>query len=301
LTTLGCEVDSSVYIVSEKTRTAIIVPSSRPTRARSPLLVMLQGPEIGRRVELDDKPKWVIGRDADADLQVDSDLISRQHACILRLGRHFHIDDMGSTNGTYVNGEKLAGQRKLQENDSIKVGKVVFRYTEDPIEAHYHGLLVEQARVDQLTRTNNKKSFQDELGRAVRGAREGTLALVLFDIDHFKRINDTWGHSAGDSVLAQVADVARSRLPADAFFARVGGEEFAVLLPGSRLSEARACAERIRAAMEKERFRFSDVDIPVTVSLGAAELAGEQSPDTLYQAADERLYAAKHGGRNRVC
>jgi diguanylate cyclase (GGDEF)-like protein len=262
---------------------------------------MLQGPEIGLQIELAEEP-IEIGRGDDATLRVDSDLVSRRHAYIQRLGTRYVIKDLDSTNGTYVNDERITTKR-LDEGDLIKVGKVVLRYTESAVEAQYHEQILQQARVDALTGAYNKRHFDETFQRVVGQAQasRSALGLLLFDIDHFKQINDTYGHPAGDAVLRTFAEVVRGMLPDDAVFCRVGGEEFTIILPKAGLGPSRALAERIRVAVQGKEFSHSDQRIPVTVSLGTAELEAGSSTESFYRVADERLYAAKKGGRNQVC
>jgi two-component system, cell cycle response regulator len=287
--------------VDPKTRTAIIVPSLRPGVV-NPRLVMLQGPDIGWQIELGEEPLQ-IGRGEDATLRVDSDLISRKHACIQRLGNAYMLQDQGSTNGTFVNGEKV-GTRRLREGDLIKVGKVILRYTESDVEAQYHEQIREQAVLDALTGAYNKRYFDENytrlVGQCAAASRE--LALIVFDIDHFKKINDTYGHLAGDAVLSRLGETLRAELGDGEILCRVGGEEFAVIAAGKSLGDMRKLAERLRAAVERTVFASEGTRIPVTVSMGVAALEqARATAQVLYRLADERLYEAKRGGRNRVC
>jgi two-component system, cell cycle response regulator len=271
----------------------------RPRESRSPRLVVLQGPDIGRQIELGDETVQ-IGRGEDATVRVESDLISRKHACIQRLGNAYMIQDQGSTNGTFVNGQKV-GTRRLSEGDLIKLDKVVLRYTESDAEDEQ---IREQAIVDALTGAYNKRYFDENYGRLVAQCTESgrAFSLIVFDIDHFKKINDTYGHLAGDGVLSGIGDAVRAELLDGEILCRVGGEEFAIIASGRPLTEMRKLAEQVRAAVERAVFSAEGDRIPVTISLGVSAL--EQAPgeaQALYRLADERLYQAKRGGRNRVC
>jgi diguanylate cyclase len=157
------------------------------------------------------------------------------------------------------------------------------------------------AQKDALTGAFNKRRFDELLpAEASRSTQSGSpLSLVLFDIDHFKSINDSFGHPAGDGVLRAVAEVAQSCLrETDALF-RVGGEEFAILLP-EPLASAVGRAETVRQAIERHGLVFGGATLRVTASFGVAELARSEALTAFYERSDERLYHAKHSGRNRV-
>ncbi|MBM4363648.1 MAG: GGDEF domain-containing protein, partial [Deltaproteobacteria bacterium] len=238
-----------------------------------------------------------IGRDEAAGVVIDSDLVSRKHASIQRFGGQFVIADLGSTNGTYVNDARIR-TKELAEGDQIRVGRVVLKYTECAIEAEYHEQVINMAKTDALTGAFNKRHFEAEFARLVAGS--APLAIVIFDIDHFKKINDTYGHASGDVVLKRVAEVVRAQLRAGDLFFRVGGEEFVLLLPGTTESMAQLAAEVLRGAIEMTDFEDGGKRIPVTVSLGVSDREPGDDAATLYRRTDERLYEAKRGGRNRV-
>jgi diguanylate cyclase (GGDEF)-like protein len=288
--------------ISYGKRTAVAVPSMRPRGAGKPVLVVIAGLELGRRIDLD-SGSADIGRGDEVTLRIDSELVSRRHAMIQRSGRQFIIADLNSTNGTFVNDTKIK-THQLVEGDQIRVGKVVLKYTECEIEAQYHEQILHRANVDGLTGAYNKRYFQELLERAFAEARGSgsPLAIVIFDIDHFKKVNDTWGHAAGDLVLCQVADVVRGQLRATDVLCRVGGEEFALVLANTSGATARGAAEFIRGGIEMAEFVFESTVIPVTVSLGVVELErSDADSGALFKRADERLYEAKRTGRNKVC
>ncbi|HVU05200.1 MAG TPA: GGDEF domain-containing protein [Polyangiaceae bacterium] len=289
--------------VPSSKRTAVVVPSERPSAAGRPMLVVIAGPELGRRIELT-KGDVVIGREeADGvNLRIDSDQVSRKHATVQRIGRQAVVSDHDSTNGTFVNETKIKNHR-LVEGDTIRIGKVVFKYTESALEAEYHERIQKLASVDGLTGAFNKRYFEETFSRliAARNASSPPLSLLLFDIDHFKKINDTRGHAAGDAVLKQFAEAVRGQVREKDVFCRVGGEEFAVLLEGTNLGAAHGAAEFVRGAIEMTDFVFEGKRIPVTTSLGVAEHQPGESHEAFFKRADAKLYEAKHGGRNRVC
>lgn len=266
-------------------------------------LVVITGPKLGQRLPLGEQPVE-IGRGSTSGLQLDVDSVSRRHARVEWTGQTHKLVDLGSTNGTYVN-EKRISECELSDGDRPQIGKVLLKYLAGGnIEGAYHEEIQRLMRFDGLTGINNKSHFEETLNNAVWRSRlnPGAISLIEFDLDHFKQVNDTHGHTAGDAVLRQVAAVVARQVSAGQLLARVGGEEFAVLCNGSPLSTALETAERIRAAVEASTFTFEDLTIPVTVSLGCAERAqGSDEPaQRLYERADEQLYAAKSAGRNCV-
>jgi diguanylate cyclase (GGDEF)-like protein len=261
-------------------------------------LVVIAGPDLGRQVELTDR-NVDIGRGEDVTLRIDSELVSRRHAAVRMVAGRFAIADLESTNGTFVNDARIK-THKLVEGDRIRIGKVVMKYTECEIEASYHQQIVQRANVDVLTSAYNKRYFEDTMKR-LYGQPRALVSLILFDIDHFKKINDTFGHAAGDVALQQVSSAVRGQLRDGDTLCRVGGEEFAVILEETNLVVARRAAEMLRATVETTRIEAAARVIPVTVSLGVAEREPRDGGfDALYKRADERLYEAKRGGRNRV-
>jgi diguanylate cyclase (GGDEF)-like protein len=284
-----------------------------PTRARAPgelaaapaggaALVFVGGaPLLGLRVELDGEV--VLGRDAGCAARLPSDEVSRRHARVVPDGRGGHaLVDLESTNGTWVNGERVRA-RTLAPGDRIALGPFTARYVAagDPAGGEL-AALAGLARTDALTGLPNRRAFDEALDREVaRAHRAGApLALLALDLDRFKQVNDVHGHAAGDAALVAAAARARAALREGDLLARVGGEELAALLPGAGLDAAREAGERIRAAISAAPVEAAGASFRVTVSVGAAVLApGERGP-ALHARADERLYAAKRGGRDRV-
>jgi diguanylate cyclase (GGDEF)-like protein len=265
-------------------------------------IVVIYGPELGKRAALG-YGAFEIGRSSRADLAIDQESISRHHARISFDGQRHVIEDLGSTNGTFVN-DRQVQRCVLQDGDQIKLGRSILKYMSgDNIEANYHEEIYRLMTMDALTQTHNRRYFNEamerEYQRSLRYKR--ALSLVLFDIDHFKQINDTYGHVAGDSVLRQLARVVKPRLRQQDVLARIGGEEFAVLLPEVELPGALVAAEKVRRLVESARFQVDDKEFGCTVSLGAAMFGPHmRSAQELYEDADKNLYEAKRSGRNRV-
>jgi two-component system cell cycle response regulator len=278
-------------------------PQQRPEEGREGCLVIIYGDDLGRRVPLGSEP-CVIGRSSKCDVQLDQESVSRNHAHISRQRGNYAIRDLGSTNGTYVNDE-LVDEVVLRDGDQIKVGRTIFKFiVSGNMEAQYHEEIYRLMTVDGLTELHNKRYFNEaierEMSRAKRYTR--TFSLLLFDIDHFKQINDTYGHLAGDAVLRQLGALVRNRVRRDDVPARTGGEEFAIILPEVGLEGAIQLAEKLRVAIETSTFKFEGAQIPVTISSGVVEWQHEiVDPQDLVKLTDEKLYEAKRTGRNRTC
>ena len=276
--------------------------SDRPA-GKEACLVVIYGLDLGKKYNVD-RPSIVIGRSSKADIQIDQESVSRNHCKLINTGKSIMLRDLGSTNGTYVNDE-LVDEYVLRDGDLIKIGRCIFKFLSgNNIENAYHEEIYRLTTIDGLTQVYNKRYFietlEREIGRAHRYRRE--LSLIMFDIDHFKKINDTYGHLAGDHVLKQLASVIRSRIRREDILARYGGEEFAIILPEIDNYNAVQFAEKIRGIVEKAVFRFEDTDIPVTISIGCASMTTElQEPHEFVRVADGHLYTAKSQGRNRVC
>lgn len=248
-----------------------------------------------------------LGRGDSCVVQIHEDCVSRTHAVIDRdpiLG--YSIRDLGSTNGTWVN-EKPIDSHGLRPGDRIRVGTHIFKFVcANDIEAQYHETVYSMMTRDGLTGTFNQRSFlemtEQEIKRAQRSGRG--LSLILFDIDHFKVINDTHGHLAGDDVLKELCRRLGPEVPEGDLFARYGGEEFAILLTDSSKTAAIRLAEHCRRKVEATPFATCAGELCVTISSGVASssLDAERFADSqaFFQRADQRLYQAKRSGRNRV-
>ncbi len=271
---------------------------------KRPCLVMIRGDFIGQVYELKDDVT-MIGRSDDVDLVVSDTSISRRHAMVVHRVDGFFVSDLGSTNGSFLNKEVIDEPMLLGEGDKVTLGNIVFKFTfQDEDDTEYHKMLRNMAVKDGLTRIYNKRYFNETLEKECEYNRRNQvgLALILFDIDHFKQINDTWGHPAGDYILKNLASLIDNEARGYDVFARYGGEEFAFLLRGSNLEAAVAFAERVRQEIEEHVFTYDDLDLKITSSFGVTFWDGNESIDEseLIDRADRHLYEAKEGGRNRV-
>ncbi len=268
-------------------------------------LVVLAGSNLGEMYKLEG-PESVVGRAISAQLRLNDDGISRRHCRVLTIGGRVIIEDLGSANGTLVNGEAVQHQ-ELKEGDKIRLGaNTMLKFTyQDKLDETFQQQMYDAALRDGLTKAYNKKFFLDRLDTEFAYAKrhKTMLSLVMFDVDHFKKVNDTFGHLAGDAVLVHLARVTHSMIRTEDVAARYGGEEFAVICRGIPLLNAGVVGERLRAAVEQTSFEFQGRRLPVTVSVGIAALPEAQVSTAagLIGEADEGLYDAKRGGRNRVC
>ena len=268
-------------------------------------LVVLQGTNVGEMHKIEG-PEVVIGRAVSATVRLNDDGISRRHCRVLSIGGQVIIEDLGSANGTLVNGE-MVQHHALKEGDKIRLGATTtlkFTY-QDKLDESFQQQMIDAALRDGLTRTYNKKFFQDRLETEFAYARrhKTMLSLVMFDVDYFKRVNDTYGHLAGDAVLVHLARITQATIRTEDVLARYGGEEFAVICRGIALLNAGVLGERLRARVEQENFDYQGSRLPVTISVGVAALpeANAATPSELVRDADSALYEAKRSGRNRVC
>ena len=288
--------------VRNKTVVTVISRISEKPVGKEACVVVIYGMDLGKKYNLD-QPAMIIGRSSKSEIQVDQESVSRNHAKIINTGKSIILRDLGSTNGTYVNDE-LIDEYVLRDGDFIKIGRTIFKFLSgNNIENSYHEEIYRLTTIDGLTQIYNKRYFLEtlerEISRAHRYRRE--LSLIMFDIDHFKKINDTYGHLAGDYVLKQLAGVIKSRIRREDIMARYGGEEFAIILPEIDQFNAGQFAEKIRKLVEKTLFKFEDTRIPVTISVGVCSLA-QENPNAadFIKVADDKLYQAKNNGRNQV-
>lgn len=276
--------------------------------ARPRFLIVVRGGIPGAMIPIGPEGA-VVGRSSDCQVRVPDLSVSRRHA---KLGvdplGHAWLTDLGSTNGTFLNGRTVPPHLPALLDDGDRVqfatGMTAKFVTLDSSDEQFQRELFERSVRDALTGLYNRAYFLDQVGPTTDAANDRGLGLTvtLLDIDHFKRVNDTFGHDAGDLVLREVAQVLRECSRAEDLVARYGGEEFILAIPTASPTQAKARAERIRAAIESRRLAVDGNPLRVTASLGLAfARPGKlKSATSLITAADRALYQAKHGGRNRV-
>jgi diguanylate cyclase (GGDEF)-like protein len=279
-------------------------PPTAPSIVDRAVLLRMDGVQAGLIVGVEAFP-FAVGRHPTNQLRIDEDSISRFHARVVRSGDEFLVEDMGSRNGTFIAGKRIT-RGKLEQDSWLQFGpRVSFRFSlTDVREERLLRKLYESSTRDALTGAYNRMHFDERLRAEVAYAlRHRTAAsLLVIDLDHFKRINDSYGHPAGDAVLRLAADACMRALRTEDVFARFGGEEFAVVLRGIGLKGAARLAERLRQAVAAGVVQHEGREIKVTLSAGCASLTCCEKPhaDELVAVADRRLYAAKAAGRNRV-
>lgn len=283
-------------IVNLKTET------EKPT-AQEPFLVAISGRETGRAIPLKQK-NLRVGREPECDLVIDSPHISRFHAELFWVGSQLKIKDLGSTNGVFVNGQKVQ-EHLLHNGDKILFGtqmyyKIIYQ---DAVDQNYQQSLFKAANTDALTGLYNKRYFMECLEKEFSYSRRSLqpMSLILMDIDYFKKINDTHGHIAGDKILKSVGKLLSNQVRLENIACRFGGEEFAIILRGATPQQACIVADRIRVLIEKESVVSKSKELHFTVSLGVATFNGKNfsTAEDFMIRADELLYAAKQKGRNR--
>jgi two-component system cell cycle response regulator len=289
-------------------RTAIVslkeLKAARKQAKDRHLLVRVRGAELGRVTQLSPE-RMRVGRSQDSEMWLSDDGVSRRHAALVREADGYVLEDEGSANGTFVAGVKIT-RHQLRDGDVIQFGPTaVFRYTlSDESQEALLRQLYDASVTDALTGAHNREHFDTQLRAELSYARRHNtdVSLVIFDADHFKKVNDTYGHQVGDAVLMQIASVVRATVRSEDVFARYGGEEFALVLRGIDIEGAGAVADRLRERIAALRIATERGELSVTVSAGCASLstAEDKSPEGLISAADRRLYGAKHAGRNRV-
>lgn len=270
---------------------------------RSAYLITINGRAVGKQHKLEKNTD--LGRSPDADVLIEDEGVSRLHAKIEKTSEGYVLWDNGSTNGVFVNGDKIK-RHPLEDGDKVQIGSntiLKFSY-QDEVEEKFQQEMFDQATRDGLTGAYNKKYFADQLKTefAFCYRHRTPLSLMLFDIDHFKNLNDTYGHLAGDQALRELSAVVHEALRTEDIFARYGGEEFGIILRDTDAERAFLIAERVRRGIENYEFMWESVRMPVQVSVGVATLTDTNiaSPKAMVKTADEFLYKAKNGGRNKT-
>jgi diguanylate cyclase (GGDEF)-like protein len=295
----------------ESTRVIQISPeklaqSIKEKAQRTPacLVSIYGGGDLGKRYELTTEITS-IGRSAGCTIVANDESVSRKHCVIETLANGKLIaHDLESTNGTYINNSPINGKKVLTDGDRLKVGKVIYKFlSNDNIEKAHYEVIYNLTTVDGLTQVFNKRYYMEAIEREMSRARRYTrsLSLIMFDLDHFKQVNDKYGHLAGDMVLSELAKIVKETIRREDIFARYGGEEFSIILPEISLENALFFADKIREVVEQKEFTFDNYNIPVTISIGVAAYDTSMSTiEHFIKKADDCLYSAKNGGRNCV-
>lgn len=297
-------------MVEDHDQTTAIAPiegGELKENTKQPVVIVMTGPTAGQSIHLNQRSQWSLGRSTDCDMVFQEASVSRQHA---ELHKHseesWELKDLGSSNGTWINNERTSG-RLLQAGDKIQLGSsIVLKYVmQDSVEVAFQKELYESATKDSLTGLFSKRYFMEQLDVEFNFHRrtKKALSVVLSDIDHFKKINDTYGHLAGDHVLRELGRILLSVLRKGDVGGRYGGEEMIFLLRETPLLGAKTFAERLRELIMNHSFVYQGDKIPVTISLGCATFTQGNFKDVtaLLQQTDNYLYKAKNNGRNQTC
>ncbi len=294
-------------------------PTARAaSRERRPALVFMRGEQLAAPIPLE-RDEVTLGRALEADVRVNDARASRLHARITASRDEetgetaYRVADLGSTNGTLLNGEPVA-EAALHDGDKLTIGEHLIRFQLlDDIDREFQRQIHRLLAHDELTGLLTSKSFFSELRReAARAEADGRpFCVLMMDLDHFKRVNDTYGHLVGSQTLEEVGHLITRALRAGDVAARFGGEEFAAFLLDADCGQALVAAERVRRAIASHPFACArrgahtssagDETFRITISVGVASFPDDaRDPIELVELADTALYHAKHQGRNRV-
>lgn len=296
--------DKKDQIPEEHTEDRTLATSGpdRPSESHASIVV-IHGERLGERIRLDAERPLVIGRGPDCDLQLSQTSVSRRHCQLFRDGDRYRIRDLGATNRTFLN-EQPVIEAWLADGDHITIGQSILKYVAPGnLEAHYHAEVHQRTILDTLTGLYNRRYFLDMLEREIaRNERHRRVfSLAILDLDLFKQINDDLGHLAGDDILKALGHVLGHRVRRNDTAARIGGEEFGILLPETDLSDAMELGEDIRRAVADHEFHGGGRPVALTASLGLAQWRPQMAgASDILREADEALYQAKDAGRNRV-
>src|SRR5258706_5812889 len=287
-----------------------------PQKERRPALVSLRGELMAVPIPLE-RDEVIIGRAIEADVRLNDSRASRLHARISSeldpetRQTNCRITGLGSTNGTLVNGEPIT-EVPLNDGDKIVIGDHLFRFDLlDEIDREFQQQIHRLIAHDELTGLLTSKSFFSELRREAARAEADSrpFCILMMDLDHFKEVNDTYGHLVGSRTLEETGRIIKEALRAGDVAARFGGEEFAAFLLDADYAQGLVAAERVRAAIENHAFstvrKGSTGEIKtqhITISVGVAAFPDDaRDPIELIELADSALYRAKRSGRNRIC
>ncbi|MCI5071845.1 GGDEF domain-containing protein [bacterium] len=282
--------------------TSITMVDKQNSKFQEACLIMIHGPNFGKQYHIHEEG-LTIGRSEKVQVQVFGENVSRKHARIIKEGDTFIIEDLNSTNGTFINTRKISKQN-LEDGDLILVGNNILKFIYGSnTETQYYEEMYRLATKDGLTQAYNKVFFLEKLNEEFRRSQRYSrdLSLIMLDLDHFSIINNQHGHVTGDSVLKIIAKNILANVRKEDIFGRYGGEEFALLLPEINSTGALTIAEKIRRMIESIPFKIKDNNINITLSAGIASVDPDmKTSKDLIEKADKALYDAKHHGRNNV-
>lgn len=292
--------DQSTLICNPPT----ILQQSKLT-ALNPILVCINGEQSGDVFHLVDREKWIIGSEINSEINILDLGVSRAHAEITIQKNNYYIRDLNSSNGTFLNGERIVSA-KINDGDQINVGsKTIFKFSlSNSIEANYISRTTQKLELDELTGIYNKRAFIVNLHKQIILAKNKSTPLILFmgDIDHFKQVNDTYGHVIGDQVLSNIAHLLKNAFRNSDYTCRYGGEEFAVICPYTTVNVAKEIGKRVLKKVESHVFTTAQNVFNVTISMGISPYSPKvhKNMSDFVNSADRALYKAKQLGRNCI-
>lgn len=291
---------------SNSNLTTKITSATKLNMRRAPLrecacLIQYSGDALGRRFFLD-APLVGIGRGQGSHIMIPDDSVSREHARCLLVENTIELEDLGSSNGTFVNEKRVHSRITLRDGDVVRLGTVMLKFfAHDNIENVFHDKIYVLATTDSSTQLYNKKYLLETLDAEFKFSRthELPLSIIYYDLDFFKNVNDAYGHSCGDFILRETSQVAKLCVRKEDVLGRFGGEEFVAVLPNTNAQTATEFAERIRTAIAAHPFIFEGKTLRQTVSIGVSENRPDFAAYTdLLDDADRKLYQSKNSGRN---
>jgi two-component system, cell cycle response regulator len=270
-------------------------------------LIQYNGSNLGKRIPLREA-RTVVGRTPEAHLFVNEASVSRQHAAISSSAGGYEIEDLGSSNGSFINDVKVTAKAKLKDGDMIRLGTILFRFfASDNAESSMTDKIYRMATIDSGTDIFNKKYLLDALETEMKAARQNKrpMSIIFYDLDFFRNVNTTLGHPGGDVVLRETSSICKKLIRKGDVLGRYGGEEFVIVLPDTDLRVAADLAERLRVALENHVFNIDvegrQVQHKQTMSLGVSQFTPDmQTVESFIESADKKLYTSKHTGRNKV-
>lgn len=273
-------------------------------KSRDPILVTIRGNAQGKRHVLN-APEVTLGRSRKASIRILDPSVSGVHCAFTKEGEEVYLSDLQSNNGTYLNNELLEGRVKLSKEDMITVGTTVLKFVPaGELEILYHGNLLKAAYIDRLTGIYNRNYLQEALEAEFKRSKalDQALSIIICDVDKFKEINDTYGHTAGDFALREFSQLLVTELlRPNEIVGRYGGDEFIVILWNTTPRAAQLLGEKIRAETESRALNYEGHNLQLTVSVGVAGNRPDfKSVQDLIKAADAALYESKEKGRNSV-
>ncbi|MCS6899145.1 MAG: GGDEF domain-containing protein [Myxococcales bacterium] len=294
-------------ISSMTVKTVLRKPEEQPSAPTRAIFTVLKGPEVGRVLALPAGQVITLGRADDCTYRFEEGSLSRVHARVMCIAGQHVVSDAGSTNGTFLNDHRITTPQPLRSGDRVQLGTSLtlgFLQVSEAEEASLRKVY-EAALRDALTGVFNRKHLEERLDAEIAFAirHNAKLSLIIQDVDHFKKVNDTYGHLAGDAVLQTMGRLLNQSVRAEDFVARYGGEEFVLVLRGVDRPGAWNLAERLRQTIASQVVYYENTHIHITSSAGVAELAecgAQRTKAALLALADSRLYQAKQSGRNRV-